>query len=69
MAELEYYGGAGYCKDTRIKGEFVVRTNGIDRKFTNLGDAAEYYESLQESKFLWDMTVIPELLEGHTLKE
>ena len=64
MKKLKYYGGQGYDYSNEI-GKFVVKANET-KQFTNLSKAKEYYESLNEEKAIWDISTIPELLEGHT---
>lgn len=66
MAKLVEYGGQGYEHSSEI-GVFEVRAT-KRKRFYSLNDAIEYYESLFEDKFMWDLTTTPELIIGHTLE-
>lgn len=69
----EYYGGDG--PPSRKVGQFVVkysatlpdgqRTN-LEQSFTEYAKAEEFYNSVDDSAFLWDRTGMPELCEGKT---
>lgn len=62
--KLKYYDGQGYSY-SKENGKFEVKAN-QNKKFNNLSEAKEYYESLNEEKAIWDVTTIPELIECHT---
>lgn len=70
-AELEYYGGDGYCGVPET-GEFqVVYDLGARQKevsFKSLLRAREFYDNLVCSKGLWNLKGL-ELLECHTIKD
>jgi hypothetical protein len=78
--KLRFNSGIGYGYSKEI-GKFEVKTSGYNyspendrfevnvmviKKFTKLSEAVAYYESLNEEKAIWDVTIIPELLECHT---
>jgi hypothetical protein len=65
--KLAYYGGNG-IESCPKEGEFEVKANDEVKHFWFLDDAVEYYNSLNCTKALWDITTIPELIECHVLK-
>jgi hypothetical protein len=62
--KLKFNSGQGFSYASE-NGVFEVKAT-IDKKFTKLSEARKYYESLNEEKAIWDMTLIPRLLECHT---
>lgn len=62
--KLKFNSGQGFYYASE-NGVFEVKAK-IDKKFTSLSEARKYYESLNEEKAIWDMTLIPQLLECHT---
>jgi len=64
MAKLEYYGGQGY-DDSPEDGQYEVKAS-ITKQFSKLSEAIEYFNTLNESKAVWDLNGIPELLECWT---
>lgn len=46
---------------------FEVRYNitNKEKKFTKLSEAIKFFENLECEKFIWDLTTIPELLDGY----
>ena len=44
-------------------GKFQIKTEYIIKDFTKLSEAYLYYDTINTSKALWDMTNIPELLD------
>lgn len=73
MKKLEHYGGNGYDNwDIETgdnvpseTGKFEVKTRQETKSFTSLSQARAYFESIDGEKFIWDMTRIPELLDGY----
>jgi hypothetical protein len=66
---LEHYGGNGYSYSTE-DGTFEVRVEGKgNKKFNKLSEAREYFDSINEERFIWDVTTIPELLDGYVHKK
>jgi len=69
--ELEYYGGDGYgrCPEN---GDYTVKHGGDENPkevdFTKLSEAVKYFESLNESKAIWNNYTM-ELLECYTEKD
>lgn len=63
-------GGNGYDYSSK-KGIFEVKfSEDKTKKFKSLSNARKFYDSLLESKAIWDITgVFAELLEAHTLVE
>ncbi len=65
MSKLKHYGGDGYSYSQEV-GKFEVKTNQGSKEFTRLSEARAYFDSLKdEERFIWDMTTIPELLDGY----
>lgn len=64
MKKLKLYGGQGY-ENSNKNGKFKVQVVGKVRLFTKLSKAKIYYDSLNETKAIWDLTIIPELIEYH----
>tara|TARA_R110000765_G_scaffold196737_1_gene302428 strand:- start:236 stop:436 length:201 start_codon:yes stop_codon:yes gene_type:complete len=62
--KLKYYGGEGFAYANKI-GKFEVRGDKTIL-FTSLSVARSYYESLNEEKSIWDVTIAADLLECHT---
>lgn len=69
----EYYGGDG--PPNRKVGQFVVKYSttlpdgqrtDLEQSFTEYAKAEEFYNSVDDSAFLWDRTGMPELCEGKT---
>ena len=57
------YGGDGYDYSDEF-GMFKVKYTGNLKSFTKLSVARRFYERLKCSKAIWDVTKIPELLNG-----
>ena len=67
MKKLEFISGQGYSHSNE-DGLFEVQ--GTETKvFKKLSQAKKYYESLNEEKAIWDITIIPELLECHIVSD
>ena len=66
----EYYGGIGFgnCKEY---GRFEVATDDYNiKKFNKLSDAKKYYNSIRgKSKAIWDVSLVPELLDCQIWEE
>jgi len=62
VKKLISYGGQGY-NDSPAVGKFEVRATET-KQFTRLSEAIAYFDSLDEERFIWDLTHIPELLDG-----
>lgn len=69
----KYYGGDG--PPNRTVGKFEVKYSFASadgqrtdqqQSFTDYAQAEEFYDSLDDSAFLWDLTGMPELCEGKT---
>lgn len=69
MKKLEHYGGDGFDKDWRDEsgdtGKFEVKTRQETKSFTSLSQARTYFESIDGERWIWNMTGIPELLDGY----
>ena len=68
MGELMFVSGSGYDyakEDGRFKVVHADRTKYFDK----LSEARSYYENLNESKSIWDITNWPELLESHYFEQ
>lgn len=63
--KLKYYGGSGWEQCTS-KGPFEVKKDKETKTFSDLKEAVEYYNNIDEEKSLWDVSSWPELLECHT---
>lgn len=61
MKQLKYYGGNGFANFNE-HGKFEIKANQIT-KFNKLSEAKKYYDSLNEEKAIWNITLIPELID------
>lgn len=50
--KLEYYGGDGFGGLSQF-GDYRVKYQDIDKRFTSLKMAREFYDSLNEPKAFW----------------
>lgn len=71
--ELEYYGGFGWMDVILKKGDTIeigYGANDITKTFTDTAKAVEYYDSINDEKFAWQIspTGFPELIEAHIIK-
>ena len=62
--KLKYYGGQGFSYSNEV-GKYEVKTDNKVESFNSLSEARKHYESLNESKAIWDLTGMAELLEAH----
>lgn len=62
---LEYYGGEGWGFSYE-NGNYQVKHGGKEVDFKKLSKAKKYYESINDEKCCWNLTVgFPVLLEAH----
>lgn len=64
--KLQVQGGRGWDNvQLHRKGEYIVKTESGQKKFSFLADAKEYYNSLQEAKAFWAIKRnVPVLIES-----
>lgn len=66
MKKTIIHSGNGF-HGVKENGKFEVKAKET-KQFTKLSEAKKYYQSLNEEKAIWDVTLMPELLECVTIK-
>jgi len=63
MVKLKHLSGDGF-EHFNEDGKFEVKSKGNEiKEFNKLSEAKKYYDSLNEEKAIWDITLIPELID------
>jgi predicted negative regulator of RcsB-dependent stress response len=63
--KLKSTSGEGYSYAPE-KGVFEVKTDNIQKTFTSLSEARNYYDSINAEKAIWQLKPSIELLDAHS---
>lgn len=63
--KVTYYGGNGFAT-CRIPGTYVVKYgNENEKEFKDYKEAKAFYDNIDGVKAFWDVTGMPELIDGY----